>query len=321
MDAQAKKDGSDKSNTRHHFVAKMYLEGFTGVDGKLGIWSRADGIVRLSTPANTANARGFYTFTDPDGKKSGALEDAFAEIEGRAAVIIRHTDTIFPPVFIGQIKSDMAAYIALQYVRTPERRRAIEEMADLTLKLEMMTSINNRGDESEVAKQFLDNPHAVRASIGKESILKYQMESLPLISAILAFRKWEVVMFDNPCLIASDSPLLLKPDPEMPPFYGVGLTNAKEIWFPLSSTRMIVMSNQDYKPEGVLRGSQRTADIANSNQARSSYIEAYGPPDVIKRLEGKAFGNRPTFTVETGLMKDFFDPYNQPPDNPRPHTR
>lgn len=317
MSDQSSETQKSQVNARHHYIPKMYLEGFTE-EGKISVWSRKDGRVWSTVPSQAANIKGFYTFRDQEGHESDELEKLLAQVEYTTSIILSHVKTLFPPTFTGERKSDFALYLAFQYLRTPEQRKRAETMADIAAKMSTMAEINNRGDNSKEAQDFLADPHSVTFVEGKENILKRQLKSLPLIHEVLLNKRWDVFMFEDKSLITSDSPILLKPHPDMPSFYGVGLANAHEIWFPLSSSRLLVMSRQDYRSEGVWQGNKEKADRVNRILIEHSYTEAFGPKSLINQYQGTGLGNRPTFEVDAGFMQEFFDPYNTGPENPRP---
>ena len=332
MEATARQ--KDQTGARHHYLPKMYLKGFTE-KGRISVWQRASGEVRASTPNNVANVRGFYTFTGKDGKKSDEIEKLLADMEGYVKTVIANVNSLFPPAITGNYKFALAQYIAFQHVRTPAHRKELEQSADMIMKMQVRPNLQSReqivkqleriGREptEEAIKQLEDvynDPHSVEVVPSKESVMKLQLGQLPLLTQILMHRVWHIVTFEQPSLVTSDSPVLLMPDQDQPYHWmrGTGFANAKEIWFPLSSTRMLVLARQDYKKPRFIRGNLAMAQEANEIQLASSYMEAFGPPSIILPYEGKPLGARPLGGVEAGFDKEFFERYNKPPDRPRP---
>lgn len=324
----------DQTNAKHHFLPKMYLEGFAE-KGKVGIWQRDTGEVRYNAPQSVASVRGFYTFKDKKGDKSDELEKLLADMEGVVQRIIHNINSLFPPPIIGEYKFALAQYIAFQHLRTPEKRRELEQSADLMMKMQLRMGTQTReqivstlkkiGREptEEAIKQvedFQKNPHDYEIVPSKEDIIKVTLENLPLITQMLLHREWHVITFEAPSLITSDCPVLLMPDHSRPHYWlrGTGFANAGEIWFPLSSTRMLVLTHQDYKGPRKISGDLRMAYEANKIQLKASYMEAFGPPSIIQLYENKPLGARPLTSIDAGFDKDFFDHYNQPPARPRP---
>jgi len=329
--AQAK----DQTSARHHYLPKMYLEGFTE-KGRISVWQRASGEVRTSTPNNVANVRGFYTFTDKRGRKSDEIEKLMADMEGYVKNIIVNVNSLFPPAITGDYRFALAQYIAFQHVRTPAHRKELEQSADMIMKMQVRPNLQSReqiikelervGREptEEAIKQLEDvysDPHSVEVVPSKESVMKLQLGQLPLLTQILMHRVWHIVAFEQSSLITSDCPVLLMPDQDQPYHWmrGTGFANAKEIWFPLSSTRMLVLARQNYKEPRIIRGNPAMAQEANEIQLASSYMEAFGPPSVIQPFENKPLGARPLGGIDAGFDKEFFEHYNKPPDRPRPH--
>lgn len=130
-----------------------------------------------------------------------------------------------------------------------------------------------------------------------------------------------VTLFSGkPSLVTSDAPILLIPDYETPGIGSTGLATAKEVWFPISSTRMLIMGRSGMTlKNGVSEGNDQFAKEANEAQLEASYLEAYGPPSLLKPFENSGLGNRPLMQVSSGFEGEFFDHYNSPPDRLRPH--
>lgn len=328
---------NDQTNARHHYLPQMYLRGFTE-SGAIGIWQRNTGKFRIGNPNSVANIRGFYTFTSKDGAKSDEIEKLLADMEGYVNKIIYNMDSIFPPPITGEYKFALAQYIAIQHIRTPEKRKEVEQFADMTMKMQARLNMRSReqiikalqsiGQEpTEKAitqlEETYNDPHSLELVPSKEAILRTQLKQLPLLTQILMHREWHIVTFNAPSLITSDAPVLLQPDDSAPYHWrrGTGFVNAKEIWFPLSSTRLLVLAHQDYKGPLLIKGTPRMVQEANEVQLAASYMEAFGPPSVIKQYENKPLGARALTQIDSGFDKNFFEHYNQPPDRPRPRNR
>lgn len=332
MNSTAQK--KDQTAARHHYLPKMYLEGFTEKN-QISVWQRADGNVRTSTPNNVANVRGFYTFTDKDGNKSDEIEKLMADMEGYVKNVIANVNSLFSPAMTGDYRFALAQYIAFQHVRTPVHRKEMEQSADMIMKIQVRPNLQSReriinqlqrvGQEptEEAIKQLeevYNDPHSIEVVPSKESVMKMQLGQLPLLTRILMHRVWHIVTFEQPSLITSDCPVLLKPDDDQPYHWlrGTGFATAKEIWFPLSSTRLLVLARQDYTKPRIIRGFAAIAQQANEIQLALSYLEAYGSPSLLQQYEGKPLGARPLGGVDAGFDKEFFAHYNEPPNKPRP---
>lgn len=334
---KAQKHTNDQTNARHHYLPQMYLRNFTE-DGTIGVWQRETGVIRLSNPNDVANVRGFYTFKNKDGDKSDELEKIFSGMEGYVSTLIGNVNSLFPPPITGEYKFALAQYLAFQHMRTPVKRKEVEQSADMLMKLQARLNLQSRDQiidslkkagreptEEAIAQleEHFKDPHSVEIVPSKESMLQMQLKNVPLLAQTLMHREWHIVTFDKPTLITSDDPVLLMPDDTVPYHWsrGTGFANAKEIWFPLSSTRLLVLAHQDYKGPRLIKGTEEMATHANEAQLASSYIEAFGPPSVIKQYENKALGKRALGQISAGFDKEFFEHYNQPPDRPRPTTR
>ena len=328
---------NNQTNAQQHLLPRMYLEGFaeSGKHKRLSVWERASGKVRGGSPRTVAKAGGFFTYTDKDGNMSDELEKLFEVVETGVKPIIYNINSLFPPPITGQYKDDLAQYVAFQHMRTAVKRKEMEQSADMLVKLQTRAMLQSREQISKAlesvghepseeaitqVEEVVKNPHKYEIVPSKEMILNAQLKQLPAIAEVLLRRDWHIVTFDEPTLITSDNPVLLKPDDTQPYYWlrGVGLGTAQEIWFPLTSTRLLVLSHPDYTGPRILKGTPQLAQRANEVQLASSYMEAYGLPAIMKHYDGKPLGARPLSEVDSGFDQEFFAHYNKPPDRPRP---
>lgn len=327
----------DKTNTQHHYLPKMYLRFFADND-KIAIWDRNKGFIRLGNVQKIARVKGFYTFKDKKGNKSDELEELLADIEGQTKTIISNINSLFPHPISGDTKQILSQYLAFQHLRTPENRKQLEQSYDMIIKMHVRANlhskeaaiksledagINVNDNTLKQISEFMDNPHSFVIVPSKEEIIGLQLNNFKPLTAALLNRDWNIITFDEPCLITSDSPILMMPDKSKRgwKFRGVGFKTAKEIWFPLTSTRLLILTLPRFTGPKTLNGSPDLAQEANELQLNSSHLEAYGLPNLLKPYENKGLGYRPLTEISSGFDNKFFEQYNKPPQNPRPHNR
>lgn len=73
---------------RHHIVSQMQLNRFTDEAGKLHSFNKKAGRLLYGPPKNVFVERHLYSIENEDGTKDTRLEQAFAELEGSANLII-----------------------------------------------------------------------------------------------------------------------------------------------------------------------------------------------------------------------------------------
>jgi hypothetical protein len=129
---------------RHHTVPRFHLKRFADENGRL-MRTELPGARRHPISVNDATVeKDFYSVELPDGSSTDCFEDRLGEIEGVAARAIRdlvdNESWPIPP----DTREGIAAWAALQYLRTPANRQAGNEVADLTLKLEIAAGGRDR---------------------------------------------------------------------------------------------------------------------------------------------------------------------------------
>lgn len=106
-----------KRSRRQHTVSKFYLRAFaddSGIVRRIGVPSREP--VDLSIN-NASVIKDFYSVRLPDGSMSDVFEKAFADVEGGAAAAHKGLLKGQWPLH-GDARMDLAAWIALQHLRT-----------------------------------------------------------------------------------------------------------------------------------------------------------------------------------------------------------
>jgi hypothetical protein len=121
--------GARKIKRRNHTVNESYLRRFADRDGFLaGV--ELPGDVRFPISAGDATVRkNFYIVRLPDGSESDQAEDDFGQVESNAAVAIRTLidDRVWP--IPGEVRTHVAEWAALQYLRVPWVRQFAHEIA------------------------------------------------------------------------------------------------------------------------------------------------------------------------------------------------
>ncbi len=215
--------------TRHqHYVPVCYLGQFADPKergGKMMVFDRQSGAVRLTTPGKEAHAGDFYMVVREDRGDANIAEDALAKLEGIfAPVIARVNETSGLPT---QIRPLMA-FIAMQFVRTPSARAwfdkgnnaitmaMLEEQARdwdtfVVSARKIMPDSNDAElkETFEIIREFLRQPGA-RVEMDQTTLIRNAFELAPDLEDELAKRCWLLGMApDDASLITSDDPIVL----------------------------------------------------------------------------------------------------------------
>jgi hypothetical protein len=123
--------GNQKLKRHHHTVPCLLLRRFA--DGEQIIRVPLDGGRRRPVGiADVTVRRDFYSTRDASGQLDDTVEDLFAELEGKAARVIRRVVDGVWPLPTGE-RAVLAECIAAQHARIPAARKAHNEVGLLEL--------------------------------------------------------------------------------------------------------------------------------------------------------------------------------------------
>jgi hypothetical protein len=118
----------------HHTVPKSHLRRFADDRNQL-MRVVLPGTTRHKIGINDATVeKDFYTVVGPDGEPSDELEDAFVELDGAAETAVRELADERRWPIPRQAREALAAWCALQHLRTPAKRQEGNQMADFIAK-------------------------------------------------------------------------------------------------------------------------------------------------------------------------------------------
>lgn len=121
---------------RHHFVPKAYLNAFCNQDGQVFVYRKDDAPRALTLAPDATQFRGYYYSqpTPEGGRDNNTLEDLFSTVESgwqdTVARLQRRED-------VNDRLENIFEFIALQRVRVPAARDAVEAMLAQTVKSTM----------------------------------------------------------------------------------------------------------------------------------------------------------------------------------------
>lgn len=284
---------SKKRARRHHVVSNFYLKGFANDEGHLTqIHLPGDRRHTVDTGSATV-ATDFYTVQLPDGSPSDVVEEAFADIEGPASTALRAVLEGEWPVRM-QHREDLAAWLALQYLRGTGMRSSQTQMRAQMLKLivgvsgkDALRSHIEAAEGSKLSNEDLDAEWNDIIKPGGPDLEEDGMfhiamifDMWPGLTNVFAQTHWSLIRFERRSLLTSDHPVALFAHPDHPDFLGVGVLNAAGVIAPLSR-RLALQISYDLKgmPEPVVPGSTTLARAINGQVLNNARRFVYHHPE------------------------------------------
>jgi hypothetical protein len=247
---------ADSEPKRHHYVPQFLLRRFANEPEQvLTIDRRSKSLFRQSV-SKAAAQTGFYKITNDDGSTDNSVEHALGKIESRAAIAIAKLvdQGIFP--LSDEDRDAVAAFMALQYVRTPSVREHMSQVADASFKAALATDegrasmrdvLEDTGDyatpeEIEAELTFWTDPTQYRLTHGANEHARLMIVLAAGFSRSLFKQQLAFVRFERQRLATCDNPVLLEGS-ERTKYRGIegriGIMNADKIWLPLAPSLAI----------------------------------------------------------------------------------
>lgn len=225
----------------HHYVPRSYLARFVNDQGFLHVYDRAAKKLRTQRPKEVMKINSYYRQEwVPEGVDPNVLEiglGEWLEAEAKHAIDKLHSK---PEDLDDQDIANLLAYFEIQRIRVPrqaEKGKAL--MRSLILRLAPPDVV-----EAISSGQFkLEMKDAAR--------FDYMRHSIGTLSPWFETMEWEVVMAaDGAAFVTTDSPLsLYNPAASPPAEAGIGLAGTM-VFFPLSSSKALLMRHPEYVSEG-----------------------------------------------------------------------
>jgi hypothetical protein len=239
----------------HHTVPKFYLRGFANPDERITT-VRLPGDRRFTQKiGSTAAINRFYSIDGfPDG--ADAFEKALSKLEGDAAEVLRAVEGGTWPLPEDQ-RAALGTFIAVQYVRGPDRRRSMEYLAAQMTRLEVQFTgrenvkhwveqrygVEVDDDEAEAIWQEGTQPAGPPITLDSIAHIGQIVDSAFELVPFVIGRPWRLVRFDLRSLLTSDLPVALVPGKGHEPWRGVGFATAQMITFPLTRKLGLIMGD------------------------------------------------------------------------------
>jgi len=280
-----------KLKRRNHTVPRSHLARFA--DGTQITRVELPGDKRHLISINDATVeKDFYLLKRPDGSRSDELEDHFGRIEGLAAQSVREIvdDGIWP--IPTAARANIAAWAALQYLRTQTQRQVSHEIADAGVKMLIAAGGKDQiRDSIEYAEgrpatnEEVDQAWERLTAFDDYVVTPENGLHLTVLGNLLEpttgqffDRGWHLIRFTRRALVTTDAPVVLLRHPASDPSSGVGLARAGGVLVPLDR-RVGLLMTLTGAPDKVVPGTTAWAKAFNQRLAWAARRAIYHHPD------------------------------------------
>lgn len=296
---------------RHHYVTESFLAGFTESGSRsdmLWVHDLKDKRRRQQRPNQVAHERDFYR-VEITGNHPLMVEDAYAELEGRAMPVVREieaTHELPPPE---RLKA-LLGFVAHQTVRVPHHRRWLSDAMSRIAKLELEMSAGTpelfaervEGLKSQgVETEGLTHEH-VREVIDSDAFSLEPPQSWLVAHAVvdgervfqcLVQRNWGIQVADEGLarFIASDNPVALVPVEQTAMSNGWGWATPGTAAIVPISKRIVLVGTFEPLPWGTTRILDTAREVALINGftvlRASRFVFSAGPDFIWTKSDGR----------------------------------
>lgn len=320
------KTPTDKTDSAHHTVPKFYLKGFRSESGQLTKWDRATGKVKRASVKFASTAKGYYTILDKNKEETDVVENLYMKVEDGAKPIFEKMMCVFPyiPEYNSEDRMIISQYLAMQTTRTKAFRRRSQLICDNICKqIAMLKLAHKKTPLSDIEFKYLQNPHQFgEICQSQDSLSVHELDFADEIQPFFYYRPWIIVVFDEPSLITSDTPVFILPNDDIRGYPNNGLAISREYWFPLDSKHLLILGDPlcayPFKRDIVLcpDGTDATNTLlrqcckaSNDMQITNCHMEAYGQMSLLRKYDGKPLPKNAPFYV--GGNNSFNSYYNE----------
>ncbi len=271
---------------------------------------------RVSTKSATV-IEDFYMVETADGTMTDEIEEILSRLENASApaisALVNRSAWPIPP----ETREAVAAWAAMQYLRSPAARQVNSEIADMSLKLqiavggragmrEALEAIEGRG----VSEAEVDEGWQLMTDFDDYTLEPHQNDHIAMMGRLLRGtawqfygRSWNLIHFQRKALVTTDTPVvLMKPfgqDPGLP----VGTATAGGVLVALDRRLGLMMTN-DRLGDAEIPGSTVLANSLNQRLVREARRHIFHHPD-DNPLQGLSLPPRREREVEVADPRQF----------------
>jgi hypothetical protein len=241
--------------------------------------------------ADVTVRRDFYAMVDQEGQLDDTVEHLLAELEDKAAKVIRKVINGAWPLPIDE-RAVLAEWIAAQHTRIPAARARNNEIAD-----HLGKALTAMGGKPEIRKRLEENAaepvpekkvealweeltdfEGYYAEMSVNDHMAAMGQSMKTAYEVFMARSWGLIKFERRTLLIPDYPVTLVREENIPRFLGVGIGNASAILIPIDRRAAIIMASPGHD-DFVVRTHTKLAKELNQRFACNARRELFHQPD------------------------------------------
>jgi len=221
---------SNGRRQRHHVVPRLHLRGFADPDQRIIQLDLRTGRRLEVSVTDAAVIRNFYTVVLPDGTSTDAWERWLADLENEIAPAVRRAIEMPSFELDDADRERLSRWVALQYLRGPDNRRQMTELAAFALRAQVgmgglaylqHAMSNGMGREvsaveAERVWDDIQSEHGPEVVVDGEEHLQVLSRAFDRSTDMVYGRSWGRVRFERKRLLASDAPVSLIPGERWP---------------------------------------------------------------------------------------------------------
>lgn len=283
---------AQQKKKENHWVSQSYLRGFAAdTPERRKIWT-------LSKKTNGPQLRkikkvavSFYLYApyDLDGLRDYRFEDKLASLENLFNPTFRALfATGFPDLCSDPIRKGLSLLTAVMYLRNPLQLAIVQNIHRTLVDWfsqgdELPDAVEINGRAIELDKSDWPTYRDADKDATKRMWLN-NINSAVWLAKIMMEMRWAVLFSEKPVFITTDNPVIvMHPDLQFRGFNNPETT----VFFPLSPTRVLVMDNRHYEPDGQyypLKGSAAGLNLLFWREAIDSMFSPRHPDEVCSEM-------------------------------------
>ncbi|WP_405189973.1 DUF4238 domain-containing protein [Streptomyces anulatus] len=246
---------------------------------------------RVSTKSATV-IKDFYMVETADGTMTDEIEEVLSRLENDAApaisTLVDRSAWPIPP----EAREAVAAWAAMQYLRTPAARQINSEIADMSLKLEIavkgregMREALEAVEGRAVSKTEVDEAWQLMTDFDDYTMEPHRNDHIATMGRLFRGtawqfhgRSWQLIYFQRKALVTTDTPVvLMKPDgqdPQLP----IGTATAGGVLVALDRRVGLIMTNAQLG-DAQIPGSAALANSLNQRLVWEARSHIFHHPD------------------------------------------
>lgn len=299
---------------RHHLVPRFYLRRFANPKEQVFAFRRTAGKGFTTSIDNAPVETGFYSVDDEFGDSSEMVEGMLGKIEAINADILHRVDTD-DSTLTDDERVSLSHLLALQFTRTRDFRNTSVGLADFLVRAQAglifggverdrwrdayQETTGRDISEAEVVQlaNFAAGEGEYTFMPPRNELVAHMLKLTSDIAPAFFARSWHIIKSEERAFATSDRPVVLwsRPDPQRLGL-GIGVATADEIYFPLDSRKVLVLTREDVGWPSVVLATSRMIKQTNVIIAHAAHEWLFHHPK-HDPLKGIYISKEPTASM------------------------